>query len=97
MVQSILWILFSVAIGYGLILFLMYVMQSKLVYHPQDEMLATPSEVGLEYQDVHLQTKDDVRLHGWFVPADSAQTTVLYLHGNAGNVWKRFSCCTGWD
>ncbi|NIM70493.1 MAG: alpha/beta fold hydrolase, partial [Xanthomonadales bacterium] len=32
---------------------------------------------------------DGVRLHGWFVPAPGARSTLLFLHGNAGNISHR--------
>jgi len=67
----------------------MYLMQSSLVYHPQGELLATPSTAGLDYEEVTFQTSDDIELHGWHVPADSAHLTVLYFHGNAGNISGR--------
>lgn len=84
-----LWILGALAIGYLFILLLMYLMQSSMVYHPTDELLATPSTARLEYEDVTFRTSDDVQLHGWYVPADSARLTVLYFHGNAGNISGR--------
>ncbi len=34
-------------------------------------------------------TEDGVKLHGWFLPADSAIATVVLAHGNAGNISHR--------
>lgn len=87
--QSTLWIIGSIAAGYILLVLLMYVMQSNLVYHPQSNIWATPASVGLPYEDVTFRTEDEVTLHGWFVPADTAALTVLYFHGNAGNISGR--------
>lgn len=88
-VQSIFWILLSIAAGYVVLVVLMYFMQSSLIYHPQKSIWATPSSVGLQYEDVNFQTDDGVTLHGWFVPNDSTDLTVLYFHGNAGNISGR--------
>lgn len=88
-VQSILWVLGSLAAGYLLLVLLVYFMQSSLVYHPQKNIGVTPSNIGLEYEDVTFSTADDVALHGWFVPHDSTSLTVLYFHGNAGNISGR--------
>src|SRR5205823_13230158 len=49
---------------------------------------------GLACEDVWLTTSDGVRIHGWFVPAKNAATstaspTILFLHGNAGNITAR--------
>ena len=87
--SSLFWILISLAIGYCSIVLLMYVMQSSMVYHPQEKLTATPAAVGLSHQDITFHTEDGLQLHGWFVPADSAELTVCYFHGNAGNISGR--------
>jgi len=89
MVYQITWILGSLLVGYVLILLLMYFMQSAMVYHPQKTLAANPVAIGLDYEDVKFQTEDGVSLHGWFVPYDSVDTTILYFHGNAGNISGR--------
>lgn len=68
---------------------LLYLFQSKLVYYPQRAIEATPSSLGMEYQDVSLTTTDGVRLSAWYVPAPRARGTVLFCHGNAGNISHR--------
>lgn len=84
-----LWVLISVVAGYAVIVLLMYALQSQMVYHPQSKIFATPAEVGLQYGDVRFHTEDGISLHGWLVPADSSTLTVLYFHGNAGNISGR--------
>lgn len=66
--------------------------QASLLYLPSlpsRELTATPQAIGLSYQDVSLQAADGVRLHGWFVPAKSPRATLLFFHGNAGNISHR--------
>ena len=48
----------------------------------------TPADVGMEYEDVWIETADTVSLHGWFIPGQSART-LLFFHGNAGNISHR--------
>lgn len=43
----------------------------------------------MEYEDAILDTEDGVRLHGWFIPHQNASRTVLFFHGNAGNISHR--------
>ena len=43
----------------------------------------------LNYEEVNFKTSDDVNLHGWYIPADSAQYTLIFCHGNAGNISHR--------
>ncbi|MDZ7683133.1 MAG: alpha/beta hydrolase [Fodinibius sp.] len=87
--QSFFWILITLVAGYLLIVLLMYLMQSSMVYHPQKQLTATPAAAGLQYEDITFETEDEVQLHGWYVPADSAEITVCYFHGNAGNISGR--------
>lgn len=69
----------------------LYFSQSSMVYYPEigREIVATPRQAGLDYEDVKLVTMDGVALHGWFVPSAPSRGTVLFLHGNAGNISHR--------
>jgi fermentation-respiration switch protein FrsA (DUF1100 family) len=76
-------------LGYLTICIWIYAFQGRLVYFPEREILATPGDLGLEYRDVTFETEDAVKLHGWYVPAENARGTVLFCHGNAGNISGR--------
>ena len=61
----------------------------RMVYFPtRAHDGGTPDGLGLAYEDVELTASDGVRLHAWFVPGD-ARRTLLFLHGNAGNISHR--------
>ena len=77
--------------AYGGLALLLYIFQSHLVFYPEigREITATPSQVGLAYEDIHLNTSDGISLHGWYIPAPQPRGTVLFLHGNAGNISHR--------
>ncbi|HET6371185.1 MAG TPA: alpha/beta hydrolase, partial [Nitrospiria bacterium] len=47
------------------------------------------ADVGLAFEDVYLNTSDGVKINGWFVPSSGARTTLLWFHGNAGNIGHR--------
>jgi uncharacterized protein len=64
-------------------------MEHRLIFHPNARIDRTPRDFGLLFDDVFFVTSDEVRLHGWFVPYRDAQTTLLWFHGNAGNVSHR--------
>ncbi len=68
---------------------IMYLTQSRQVYFPTSALVTDPAAHGMAYEDVWLGTSDEVRLHGWFVPADEPRGTLLFLHGNAGNISHR--------
>ncbi len=61
----------------------------EALYHPSRRIRATPAEVNLTYEDVTLATADGVMLCGWWVPAADPEATVLFCHGNAGNMGDR--------
>lgn len=90
--QNLLYLLLLVAVGYlGVALYLFF-MQPRMLYYPDmpgRELEANPAAVGLAYEDVALLTRDGVRLHAWFIPAEHPRATVLYCHGNAGNISHR--------
>ena len=71
---------------------LIYFQQSSLIYYPSiagRNLDASPQQIGLAFEDVELLTEDKVRLHGWFIPSDNARGTLLFFHGNAGNISHR--------
>ena len=59
-----------------------------LIFFPERKLISTPADVGLEYEDVFFTAGDGVKLHGWFVSGES-ETTLLWFHGNAGNISHR--------
>ncbi|MBU1853623.1 MAG: alpha/beta hydrolase [Candidatus Omnitrophica bacterium] len=48
-----------------------------------------PSEMGLHYDDIYVDTDDGIRLNAWFIPREDAKFTLLFCHGNAGNISHR--------
>lgn len=66
-----------------------YLVQSRFVYFPDREEAGTPADAGLEFEDVTFESAGGTRLHGWYVPAPGARYTLLYCHGNAGNISHR--------
>lgn len=87
--QLVLPVLALVAGGYAALTSLMYVFQERIVFQPSARLVGDPSHIGLDYEDVRLHTEDDERLHGWWVPRTAARGTILFFHGNAGNISGR--------
>ncbi len=81
----------ALAAAYAGLALLLYFFQSRMVFYPETgrEIVATPAQLGLLYEDVQLKTSDGISLHGWFIPATAPRGTVLFLHGNAGNISHR--------
>jgi uncharacterized protein len=90
--MTVLRVLGLLCVGYLALAALMFFSQSRLVHLPHvpgRALVATPAQIGLAYEEVHFHAEDGVALHGWFVPAEDARATVLFLHGNAGNISHR--------
>lgn len=61
----------------------------QLLYHPTAAVTRTPANVGLAFDPVGFAASDTgvPRLAGWWIPANAqARSTVLYLHGQDGNL-----------
>ena len=91
--MSVLWKLLIIGIGiYAALSAYVYYMQSSLIYYPNmpgRDLVATPETINLSYQDIEFVTDDNIKLHGWFIPGKNAKATVLFFHGNAGNISHR--------
>ncbi|MEA1928837.1 MAG: alpha/beta hydrolase [Candidatus Auribacterota bacterium] len=59
------------------------------IYYPDPLLESTPADIGLIYEDVTVTTSDKVRIHGWWIPANDNRGTILFCHGNAGNISHR--------
>lgn len=86
MLISIIRILLAVYLGLGLIL---YFMQSSMVFQPTKELPYNPGDIGLEYEKVQIKTPDNLILSAWYIPAKKAEFTILFCHGNGGNMSHR--------
>ncbi|MDQ3186360.1 MAG: alpha/beta hydrolase [Pseudomonadota bacterium] len=84
-----------VVIAYCALALVIFFSQAGLIYYPETgRNTVTPDYVGLAYEPVKISTTDGETLHGWFVPAPAANGTVLFFHGNAGNISHRMEYLT---
>jgi fermentation-respiration switch protein FrsA (DUF1100 family) len=81
----------AVLIGLLLAVLLIRLFEDKLVFFPDRFAAGTwdPAEYGVPAEDVFFTTSDAARLHAWWAPAAEARYTLLYFHGNAGNLTNR--------
>jgi fermentation-respiration switch protein FrsA (DUF1100 family) len=83
MLLSIILVLLIAYWGLGTIL---YFMQPSFIFSPTREEPYSPADIGLEFEKVQLKTDDHLILSAWFIPAKKAQFTILFCHGNGGNI-----------
>ncbi|MHC4639924.1 MAG: alpha/beta hydrolase [Planctomycetota bacterium] len=79
-------VLFVAYLGWGVTL---YIMQPKFLYCPVREVTCTPNELELDFEDVIFKSNDGLQLSGWYIPAEDSEFTVLFCHGNGGNMMHR--------
>ncbi len=63
--------------------------EKKGIYYPTKEIILTPADTGLKYEDIFFQTEEGLSLNGWFIPSQNPRGTLLFCHGNAGNISYR--------
>lgn len=67
----------------------MYINQPGMIFFPIKDLHEAPSTWGMDFENLSIVTEDDVRLHAWFVPQRDSDKTLLFFHGNAGNISHR--------
>ncbi len=81
------WSVITIACGvYFGILVLMFIFQAKLIYFPTSQIIYTPAALRLEFEDLMLASPDGVKINAWYVPAKAPRGTVIFCHGNGGNM-----------
>ena len=80
----------AICLLYGGLVAYTYLTQRELIYFP-DTRSTKPSEAGVpEMKIVSFKTRDNLSLSAWYAPPkDPKLPTIIYLHGNAGNIADR--------
>jgi pimeloyl-ACP methyl ester carboxylesterase len=76
--------LIAILVLVALILALSYILTcyifAQLTLNPKRQPIATtPSEYGMDYEDVEFQSRDGLTLKGWFIPGDPRRI-ILFTH-----------------
>ncbi|NBX52610.1 MAG: alpha/beta hydrolase [Proteobacteria bacterium] len=78
-------LLIKLALFYAIVVLLMMVFQRNFLYYPFGKILVIPED----FQEVILKTSDEVEVYAWYKKPLEGQKTILYFHGNAGNLAGR--------
>lgn len=84
------WVI-GIALVYLLVVALAWAFQERLLYLPHmgREPIGTPADRGLAWSPVTLETEDGLALDAWWLPHERPRASLLFLHGNAGNISHR--------
>ena len=73
---------------YVVITTVVYFYQRKLLYHPFSAEITGEGLIH-NFETINFKTSDNFVLKGWFHLKNSNKKTILFLHGNAGNLDNR--------
>ena len=79
---------FLLILIYFVITVVVYFFQRKLLYHPFSPQITGKGLIH-NFQTINFKTSDNFELKGWFHLKNSNKKTILFLHGNAGNLDNR--------
>jgi fermentation-respiration switch protein FrsA (DUF1100 family) len=87
--RLLLWFAGLIALGYGLIVILMYFGQRSFLYFPERER-TSPAAAGLgAARELTLETTDGERVIAWHLPPEGDRPVIVYFHGNGGSLRVR--------
>jgi fermentation-respiration switch protein FrsA (DUF1100 family) len=79
----------SVILAYIIIIFFVYFYQRNLLYHPSENNYLN-DKIIFDYEEIFIETDDNIKLKSWFIKKDLSKfKTILFFHGNAGNLLNR--------
>jgi len=82
-------ILLGIFIFYFAIVIYTYIFQRNLLYHPNENNYSD-NELISNLKKVKIKTKDNIELKSWYYSKNSNDyKTILFLHGNAGDLENR--------
>lgn len=60
-----------------------------MLFYPYKVIQATPDNWGLSYENIQLKLNENTDITGWYVSHPEAEKTILFFHGNGGNISHR--------
>lgn len=76
-------------LAYGGTCLVLYQFQRKLIFRPQRLIQRSPADIGLAYEEVWIPVTDSEgtgKVHSWWIPNPESDRTLLFFHGNYGNI-----------
>jgi pimeloyl-ACP methyl ester carboxylesterase len=75
-----------------------YRIQPRIIYHPHDNLDIKSKDRTIDHEEIFYRTADGVMISAWYIPCvshaaekgvEKNRGTVLFCHGNAGNISRR--------
>lgn len=61
-------------------------LEQVLLFRPVKEVISTPSDVGIAFDQCRIETPDGCQLIGWRMCPSLPVGNIIYFHGNGGNL-----------
>lgn len=81
-------IIFQAVLLYAVFCLTLALTQRSFLYHPDTDFPSVPEQEGADF--IRVATEDGLTLLGWYMPPQEGKKTILYFHGNAGNLGHRW-------
>ncbi len=84
-------IIIIAAVTYLLSALYKFITQAYLVYNPDRQIINTPFNIRLYFEEIFFRTSDGLNISGWFIPVKNNNGVILILHGKSGNISNRLT------
>jgi len=78
-----------IVLCYLILVLFLSLSQKNMIFMPTQKIVGTPADLGMDFEEINLRSGDATSLNAWFVPSENAEYTVLFCHGNGGNISHR--------
>ncbi len=65
---------------------LVSVLERHVAFYPLPGVQATPTDLGIPYEEISLETSDGETVSAWWLPHPEPRAEVVFWHGNGGNL-----------
>jgi uncharacterized protein len=85
------WVFAIMLLSAGLAYTSLVAVPQAMIHRPPNPLEVNPGHVGLDYDDIVLAPADaSLELKGWWMPAESARATLVFIHGGGSNRNSKF-------
>lgn len=82
-------ILIYTLIGIGVIYAYIKYMEIHGIFYPTKTVELTPQALDIAFEDIYIKAEGNILINSWFIPYNNAKYTLIFFHGNAGNIGHR--------
>jgi uncharacterized protein len=69
----------------------LFLRQRAIVFRTSNTLIADPSSLGREFENVYITTSRGTRIHGWWIPGEPGSKMILFFGGSIGNISRELA------